>query len=51
MIAFLKLKVSAEVSRLMRECWAANPSARLTAMNVRIAVDRLAESQGLRIAT
>ncbi|KAK6747960.1 hypothetical protein RB195_000894 [Necator americanus] len=34
-----------EVSRVMRECWSANPSSRLTAMNVRLSMDRLAQTE------
>uniref|UniRef100_A0A914VU19 receptor protein serine/threonine kinase n=1 Tax=Plectus sambesii TaxID=2011161 RepID=A0A914VU19_9BILA len=36
-----------DMSRLMKECWARNPSARLTAMNVRNAVDRLVAAENL----
>ncbi|RCN53439.1 kinase domain protein [Ancylostoma caninum] len=34
-----------DVSRVMRECWSANPSSRLTAMNVRLSMDRLAQTE------
>uniref|UniRef100_A0A158P8U9 Serine/threonine-protein kinase receptor n=1 Tax=Angiostrongylus cantonensis TaxID=6313 RepID=A0A158P8U9_ANGCA len=34
-----------DVSRVMRECWSADPSSRLTAMNVRLCMDRLAQTE------
>lgn len=40
------LQVLCEAERIMRECWAEVPASRLTAMNVRVAVDRLAASVG-----
>ncbi|KAJ1350212.1 hypothetical protein KIN20_005950 [Parelaphostrongylus tenuis] len=34
-----------DVSRVMRECWSSDPSSRLTAMNVRLCMDRLAQTE------
>ncbi|WKY04498.1 hypothetical protein Q1695_005476 [Nippostrongylus brasiliensis] len=34
-----------DVARVMRECWSTNPDSRLTAMNVRICMDRLAQTE------
>ncbi|VDP08015.1 unnamed protein product [Heligmosomoides polygyrus] len=34
-----------DVARVMRECWSTNPSSRLTAMNVRLCMDRLAQTE------
>ncbi|KHJ79620.1 hypothetical protein OESDEN_20728 [Oesophagostomum dentatum] len=39
------VQVLHDVSRVMRECWSANPSSRLTAMNVRLCMDRLAQNE------
>ncbi|VDN02697.1 unnamed protein product [Thelazia callipaeda] len=41
--------VIGRVLQMMQECWAESPVCRLTAMNVRRAVDRHAESLGLKI--
>ncbi|MFH4979234.1 hypothetical protein AB6A40_005943 [Gnathostoma spinigerum] len=46
---FLSTEAMYEVSRIMRECWSESPSARLTAMNVRIFADRFADSAGWNI--
>lgn len=46
---WLSDKVMGEVLRIMQECWAESPVCRLTAMNVRKAVDRLAISLNWKI--
>ncbi|XGW30890.1 hypothetical protein V3C99_009674 [Haemonchus contortus] len=37
--------VLSDMARVMRECWSANPSSRLTAMNVCLCMDRLAQTE------
>uniref|UniRef100_A0A0M3I7U8 receptor protein serine/threonine kinase n=2 Tax=Ascaris TaxID=6251 RepID=A0A0M3I7U8_ASCLU len=44
-------KVMSDIERMMMECWAESPSNRLTAMNVRIAVDRLANTLDWKLQT
>ncbi|KHN74717.1 TGF-beta receptor type-1 [Toxocara canis] len=44
-------KVMSDIERMMMECWAESPPNRLTAMNVRIAVDRLANSLDWKLQT
>ncbi|VDK66638.1 unnamed protein product [Anisakis simplex] len=44
-------KMMSDIERMMTECWAESPSNRLTAMNVRIAVDRLANSFDIKLQT
>lgn len=38
-----------DISRMMQECWAHVPSSRLTAMNVRNTIDKIASTLGYKI--
>ncbi|GMR48414.1 hypothetical protein PMAYCL1PPCAC_18609 [Pristionchus mayeri] len=40
-----------EMSRIMRECWSTNSTARLTALNVKIVIDRLSSHLNLNLPT
>ncbi|GMT24928.1 hypothetical protein PFISCL1PPCAC_16225, partial [Pristionchus fissidentatus] len=40
-----------EMARIMRECWSVNSTARLTALNVKITIDRLSSQLNLNLPT